>query len=220
MEVRAVAKFVRVQPRKVRLVAAEVRGEPAVMSAHKLRFHPSKGAFCLRKVLVSAIANASENNGIAPENLRISRIQVDEGPRLKRVEQRAMGRGNRILKRMSHITVVVEDFEPAGAVKPHGTQAKPRPKFGEAKKGKKGAAKADKPVAVEPEEKIEETVDNVAGEAVAEAAEAQITEEPSAVEGGDVTEIADAAASEVVAEEAAEAAEAPEADSAADEKKE
>ncbi|HRI43777.1 MAG TPA: 50S ribosomal protein L22 [Fimbriimonadaceae bacterium] len=151
MEVRAVAKFVRVQPRKVRLVAAEVRGEPAVMSAHKLRFHPSKGAFVLRKVLVSAISNAIENNGAIAENLRIARIEVDEGPRLKRIEQRAMGRGNRIVKRMSHITVVVEDYEPAAKVKPHGTKAKARPKFEAPKKGKKQAEKADAAAAVEPE---------------------------------------------------------------------
>ncbi len=156
MEVRAVSKFIRVQPRKVRLVAAEVKGQPAVMSAHKLRFHPSKGAFLLRKVLVSAIANAQENYSIAPGNLRIARILVDEGPTLKRITQRAQGRANRINKKLSHITVVVEEYEPQGAIKPHGTKAKPRPKFDAPKKASKKVAET-KPVEEEaPVEAIEE----------------------------------------------------------------
>lgn len=154
MEVRAIAKFLRVQPRKVRLVANEVKGEPAVMSAHKLQYHPSKGARLLRKVLVSAIANAVENNRISPENLRIARINVDEGPRLKRISQRAQGRGNRIHKKMSHITVVLEDFEPAAEIKPHGTKAKARPKFDAPKKSaKKAEAKVEE---VKTEEVVEE----------------------------------------------------------------
>lgn len=200
MEVRAVAKFVRVQPRKVRLVAAEVRGEPAVMSAHKLRFHPSKGAFVLRKVLVSAISNAIENNGAIAENLRIARIEVDEGPRLKRIEQRAMGRGNRIVKRMSHITVVVEDYEPAAKVKPHGTKAKARPKFEAPKKGKKQAEKTEAAVAVEPEASettvVTDEVELVETTEVVEATDttpepevgtAAVTEEPSMVENSELT---------------------------------
>lgn len=132
-----------------------------MMSAHRLRFHPSKGAFVLRKVLVSAISNAIENNGAIAENLRIARIQVDEGPRLKRIEQRAMGRGNRILKRMSHITVVVEDYQPADKVKPHGTKAKARPKFDAPKKGKKQADKAAEAAAPITEETVVETTEVV-----------------------------------------------------------
>ena len=126
------------------------------MSAHKLRFHPSKGAFLLRKVLVSAIANAQENYSIAPGNLRIARILVDEGPTLKRITQRAQGRANRINKKLSHITVVVEEYEPQGAIKPHGTKAKPRPKFDAPKKASKKVAET-KPVEEEaPVEAIEE----------------------------------------------------------------
>lgn len=141
MEVRAVAKFVRVQPRKVRQVAREVRGKSAVGMAQKLQFHPSKGAFVLRKVLVSAISNAEANHGLRSEGLNIKEIRVDEGPRLKRIQPRAMGRANRIVKRMSHITVVVEDGEEMVAVKPHGTKAKARPSL--AKAGKKKAKKSD-----------------------------------------------------------------------------
>ncbi|MBS1705933.1 MAG: 50S ribosomal protein L22 [Armatimonadetes bacterium] len=173
MEVRAVAKYVRVQPRKVRLVAAEVKGSPAVMSAHKLAYHPSKGAKMLRKVLVSAIANAVENNRVSPESLRIARISIDEGPRMKRITQRSMGRANRIIKKTSHITVVLEDYEPMGEVKPHGTKAKPRPKF-EAPKAKKASKKAEEAVAPVEETPVEETpVDSATEEAPAttEAAE-------------------------------------------------
>jgi large subunit ribosomal protein L22 len=141
MEVRAVAKFVRVQPRKVRIVAANLRGQSAAHAATLLRFHPSKSARVLGKVVLSAIANAQENLKLSQENLRIREVRIDEGPVMKRIQARAMGRANRILKRMSHITVVVEDFEPAPPVKKHGTSPKPRPKFEAPKRaGKKSAA--------------------------------------------------------------------------------
>jgi len=140
MEVKAVVKYLRVQPRKVRIIADEVRGENAVKTVHLLRFHTSKSAALLRKVLISAMANAQENHGLSPDQLRIATVMVDEGPRLKRMQARAMGRGNRIVKKTSHITVVVEDYEGEVAVKPHGTKAKPRPTFGAPKKGKKAAA--------------------------------------------------------------------------------
>ncbi|MBS1715255.1 MAG: 50S ribosomal protein L22 [Armatimonadetes bacterium] len=176
MEVRAVAKYLRVQPRKVRIVADEVRGSSAVRTAEVLRFHPSKGAFYLRKVLISAMANAQENLNISPENLRIATVMVDEGPKMKRITARSMGRANRILKKTSHITVVVEEYEPAGKVKPHGTKSKARPKF-EAPKKAKGAKKeavAEETVA---EPVTEETVETgaVEPEAVAEAPVAEET---------------------------------------------
>ncbi|HZH99045.1 MAG TPA: 50S ribosomal protein L22 [Fimbriimonadaceae bacterium] len=135
MEVRAVAKYVRVQPRKVRIIADEVRGKNAAYTTSLLRYHPSKSAQALRKVLISAMANAQENHNLSPETLRIATIMVDEGPRIKRIQARAMGRANRIVKKTSHITVVVEDAEPERAVKPHGTKAKARPTFGAPKKG-------------------------------------------------------------------------------------
>ena len=130
MEVRAIAKYVKVQPRKVRIIADEVRGKDAAYAASLLRYHRSKSAFHLRKVLISAMANAAANHNLDPESLRIATITVDEGPRQKRMQARAMGRGNRILKKTSHITVVVEDVDKAAEVRPHGTKAKPRPTFG------------------------------------------------------------------------------------------
>lgn len=170
MEVRAVAKYVRVQPRKVRQVAREVRGKSAVDMVNVLRFHPSKSAFALRKVLISAIANAEENHGLNGHELRIRAITVDEGPKTKRIQARAMGRANRIEKKTSHITVVVEDFEPEAAVKPHGTKAKARPSL--ATKAKK--AKGEKP---SKKEEVKEEV--VAEEVAAEATEAEVAAEGS-----------------------------------------
>ena len=142
MEVKAIAKYVRVQPRKVRIIADEVRGKSAAHTVSLLRYHTSKGAQALHQVLVSAMANAQENHNLSPDQLKIAAITVDEGPRLKRMQARAMGRGNRIIKKTSHITVVVEDYEAPAPVKPHGTKAKPRPTFSAPVKGKKKAVAA------------------------------------------------------------------------------
>lgn len=129
MEVSATAKYIRVQPRKVRIIADEVRGKNCGHAAALLHHHTSKGAKSLRKVLISAMANAAENHGLATETLKIATIMVDQGPVLKRMTAKAMGRGARILKKTSHITVIVAEAEPEVAVKPHGAKAKPRPTF-------------------------------------------------------------------------------------------
>jgi len=136
MQVKAVGKFVRVQPRKVRIIADQVRNTRAEHTVHLLRYHTSKSAKELRKVLMSAMANAQENHGISPDQLKIAAITVDAGPRLKRMQARAMGRGYRIEKKMSHITVLVEDEAAVPTVKAHGTKAKPRPTFAAAKKSR------------------------------------------------------------------------------------
>ncbi|MFZ4508563.1 MAG: 50S ribosomal protein L22 [Fimbriimonas sp.] len=180
MEVRAVAKYIRVQPRKVRIIADEIRGKEALHTSQILRFHPSKSAKLLRKVLESAIANAVENNNLEPNALRISTIMVDEGPRLKRMRARAQGRGFAILKKTSHITVVLEDFEPTAAVRPHGTKPKPRPTFAVPKAKKvKGAAPVAAEAAPVVEEEVVEEAAAVEPEVVAEApvAEAEVTKE-------------------------------------------
>jgi large subunit ribosomal protein L22 len=178
-----------VQPRKVRIIADEVRGTNALHTASLLRYHTSKSAKALHKVLVSAMANAQENHNLSPEELRISAILVDEGPRLKRMQARAMGRGNRIIKKTSHITVVVEDYEGVKTVRPHGTKAKPRPTFGSGK-GKKAAAPAaaatpvvEAPVVEEPIEDVIEEVTPVEENVVeTEAPVAEtVAEEPAAV---------------------------------------
>lgn len=161
MEVRAVAKYIKVQPRKVRIIADEVRGQSAAYTSSVLRYHPSKGARVLRKVLESAMANAAENHNIDRDALRIATIMVDEGPRMKRMQARAMGRGNRIVKKTSHITVVVEEYDAQPAAKGQATKAKPRPTF--AAPNKKGGKKkaADQPKAAAPVETTDTTAEEV-----------------------------------------------------------
>lgn len=190
MDVRAVAKYVRVQPRKVRLVASEVRGKSARAAVDLLRFHPSKGARALRKVLISAMANAQENHGANPDTLRILKISVDEGPRLKRIRPRAMGRVNRILKKTSHITVVVEEFDGGRKVKPHGTRPKPRPSFDKAKsrKEKKDEAIVEETVAAADEDQAEDASEDGSEAVEGEAAEGDEQETEDAEKSDDASE--------------------------------
>ena len=188
MEVRAVAKYIRVQPRKVRIIADEVRGKNAAYSAAQLRFHTSKSAKALHKVLISAMANAEENHGLDRDSLRIAIVKVDEGPRLKRIRARAQGRANRILKKTSHITVVVDDEGAIETVRPHGTKAKPRPSF---KTGKKAPAAAKATTAAAPVEETtsaattEETTETTVEEQTPEVEEATpVTESQAPEEAG------------------------------------
>ncbi len=108
----AIAKFIRVPPRKARLVINEVRGRYAQDALAFLRFIPNRAAGYISKVLASAVANAANNHELDPNLLKLVEARVDEGPRMKRVQPRAQGRAYRILKRMSHITVIVEESEP------------------------------------------------------------------------------------------------------------
>jgi large subunit ribosomal protein L22 len=107
MQVSAKLRYARISPQKCRLVADLVRGKPVGLALQVLRFTPKKGALLVRKVLESAIANAEHNLGADIDELTVQRIEVDTAPVLKRFAARAKGRGNRIVKRNSHITVVV-----------------------------------------------------------------------------------------------------------------
>jgi large subunit ribosomal protein L22 len=109
MEAKAVARNIRISPQKARLVADVVRGQDVEKALNTLRFMPKKGARILRKVIESAVANASQNQAIDVDTLFVKTIFVDGGPMLKRIRPRAMGRANRILKRTSHITVVLDE---------------------------------------------------------------------------------------------------------------
>jgi len=111
-QARAVAKFIRVPPRKARLVMDEIRGKYALEALAFLRFIPNRAAGYISKVLASAVANAANNHNLDPENLKLVEARVDEGPRIKRIQPRAQGRAFRILKRMSHLVVVVEEVAP------------------------------------------------------------------------------------------------------------
>jgi len=109
MESRAVARYIRVSPRKVRLIMDEIRGRKIEEALNQLSFAPQKGAFILKKLINSAVANAEQNFEMDVDKLFIKQIFADEGPTLKRFRPRAMGRGARIRKRTSHLTVVLDE---------------------------------------------------------------------------------------------------------------
>ena len=109
MEVSAKLKQAHISAQKARLVADQVRGLPVEKALNLLLFSPKKAAVMVRKVLESAIANAEHNEGADIDELKVSAIFVDEARTMKRFRARAKGRGTRILKRNSHITVTVGD---------------------------------------------------------------------------------------------------------------
>ena len=109
MEVKAVTRYVRIAPRKVRIVTELVKGKSAEEALTILKFLPKKAARLVSKTLQSAVANAEQNPNVDVDTLYIKRIYVDGGPSMKRWRARAMGRATRILKRSSHITVVLDE---------------------------------------------------------------------------------------------------------------
>jgi len=109
MEVVAKHRFARISPQKARLVADQIRGLRVDRALQILAFSPKKGAGLIKKVLESAIANAEHNEGADVDDLKVAKVFVDEGPTMKRVSPRAKGRANRIMKRTSHINVIVAD---------------------------------------------------------------------------------------------------------------
>jgi large subunit ribosomal protein L22 len=109
METKAVAKYIRISPQKARLVADTIRGMKAEQAVTTLRFMPKKAARIIRKVLESAVANADQGSSVDVDSLYVKKIYIDGGPMLKRFSPRAMGRATRILKRTSHITVIVDE---------------------------------------------------------------------------------------------------------------
>jgi large subunit ribosomal protein L22 len=116
-EVRAAGRFVRVPPRKARLVVDMVRGKDINQALSLLKFTPKYAARVVEKVLRSAMANAQHNHGVKDlDSLYVKEAFVDAGPTLKRFQPRAMGRATPIRKRTSHVTIVLEERETRGAV--------------------------------------------------------------------------------------------------------
>lgn len=109
MQVRALTKYNSISAQKVRLVADQIRSKPVAEALEILQFSPKKAAVLMAKTLNSAIANAEHNEGADIDELWVSQAMIDEGPTLKRFRARAKGRGTRILKRTSHITIAVSD---------------------------------------------------------------------------------------------------------------
>ena len=114
VHVRAQAKYVRSAPRKARLVMDHIRGKRVADARAILRHTPRAAAADISKLLESAVANAENNFELDPDDLRIGRAYVDEGPTIKRYRPRALGRATPINKRTSHMTISLTEAEPAG----------------------------------------------------------------------------------------------------------
>ena len=109
--VRATARYIRVAPRKARLVADQVRGLTVPEARTLLDFSVRGAARDISKLIASAAANAENNHELVADDMRIAEIQVDEGPTLKRWRARARGRATRIEKRTSHVSVALTPTE-------------------------------------------------------------------------------------------------------------
>ncbi len=174
MEAKARAKYIRIAPRKSRLVVDMIRGKNAAESAVILQFSTREASKAILKVLNSAVANAVVKGASGADNLFISEAFVDEGPILKRFRPRAQGRATRINKRTSHITLVLNEIEitepkaqkakapasvkdTAGKQKPAAKEAAPAKKKETAKKTEPKAKKATSPAKKKEAGKKEET---------------------------------------------------------------
>ncbi len=111
MATSATLKFSHLSPQKMRLVADQIRGMSVDRAVNLLAFSNKKGADIIKKVLESAIANAENNDGADIDELKVSAIQVNQGPTMKRLRPRARGRADRIIKRTSHLIVTVSEPE-------------------------------------------------------------------------------------------------------------
>lgn len=110
MEVRAHLRYLRISPRKVRLVIGLIRGLGIEQAVDQLTVLPKRAALPVLKLLNSAVANAEHNFRLERKNMIIKSIVANEGPKLKRFRPRAFGRAAEILKRMTHVTIVLEDL--------------------------------------------------------------------------------------------------------------
>ena len=113
MEAKAIAKYVRMSPRKACLVANLIKGKDIQEAEAILRYTPNKAAKVIQKVLLSATANAENNLELDRENLVVKSAIIDQGPSIKRIKPRAQGRADRMVHRTSHVTVVVAEREEA-----------------------------------------------------------------------------------------------------------
>jgi large subunit ribosomal protein L22 len=133
MEVRSIYKYARISPFKVREVTREIQGLPVSAALDLLAFTPKKASFLIGKTLKSAIANAENNANLKPDGLVVKEAIVGEGPTIKRMMARARGSGSSILKRTSHIRIVLSDEIPIE------TRQTRKAKREQEKKGKKQA---------------------------------------------------------------------------------
>lgn len=144
MEVKASAKYIRISPRKVRLVAGLVRGLKVKPALAQLQFAGKLAATPVRKVLESAVANAIHNFDLVEDNLYIKEIRIDGGPVLKRWLPRAHGRATPLHKRMSHINITLGELEDSGVKTGRRVKAEAPMKLGAAPKEDTGVKISDK----------------------------------------------------------------------------
>jgi large subunit ribosomal protein L22 len=111
MTTQATLRYTHISPQKLRLVADQIRGLPVDRALNLLAFSNKKASSILKKVLESAIANAEHNDGADIDALKVAAVWVNQGPTMKRLKPRARGRADRILKRISHVTVTVVEAE-------------------------------------------------------------------------------------------------------------
>ncbi len=135
-EVRAEARWIRISPRKARLVCDHIRGRSVPEARTVLAFTQRAAAREIEKVLKSAVSNAEANHGMFGDDLLVSAVYVDEGPTIKRWRARARGRASRIYKRTCHITVRLAPAEQSGS--------------GRSKRAQQGTRKAEVPTATKP----------------------------------------------------------------------
>ena len=109
MKVTSTLRYARISPQKTRLIINMIRGSEVLQAMKLVQFLPQKAAKIVRKILDSAVANAENNFGLDIDDLKVTRAFVNEAPTLKRFRARARGRGTRILKRNSHITIEISD---------------------------------------------------------------------------------------------------------------
>ena len=109
MEARAIIRYVRVSPRKVRLVVDQIRGKGVENALNILKVTPKRSAAIVAKALRAAIANAENTQSVDVDRLYVKRISVDEGGMWKRFMPRAMGSATRIRKRLSHVTILIDE---------------------------------------------------------------------------------------------------------------
>lgn len=109
IQIKAVLRYVRISPQKVHVIIGAVKGQPVEKAVNTLSYMPQKASFILKKIIQSAVANAEQQSGIDVDRLIVRNVTADQGPTLKRFSARARGRGTRILKRTSHITVTLAE---------------------------------------------------------------------------------------------------------------
>jgi large subunit ribosomal protein L22 len=110
MEAKAITKYVRLSPRKVRLVVDQIRGKGVEEALNILKFVPKRSAGIVAKTLHTAVANAENTQSVDVDRLYVKRVKVDEAGMWKRFTPRAQGRATRIRKRLSHITIVLDEI--------------------------------------------------------------------------------------------------------------